>query len=119
MRVHRVKSPKLAKERGKYSMNQLNYTTLIGKLADLPDPRNPRGQRYEWLMILTLICGALLSGHKSVRGMAQWAFLHGREILDLLQPQRRIVHSASTLYRTLRPLDVEALELRLSNYSAV
>jgi predicted transposase YbfD/YdcC len=119
MRVHRVKSPKLAKERGKYSMNQLNYTTLIGKLADLPDPRNPRGQRYEWLMILTLICGALLSGHKSVRGMAQWAFLHGREILDLLQPQRRIVPSASTLYRTLRALDVEALELRLSNYSAV
>ena len=99
-------------------MNQENYTTLVGKLADLPDPRSPRGQRYEWLFILTIICGALLSGQKSVRGMAQWAFLHGKEILDVLQPKRRMVPSAATLYRTLRVIDVDELELRLSGYSA-
>jgi predicted transposase YbfD/YdcC len=119
MRVHRVKSPKLAKERGEYSMNQVNYTTLIGKLADIPDPRSRRGQRYEWLFVLVVICGALISGQKSVRGMAQWAFLHAREILELLQPQRQMVPSAATLYRTLRSIDVQELEVRLSSYSAV
>jgi predicted transposase YbfD/YdcC len=118
MRVHRVKSPKLAKERGEYSMNQVNYTTLIGKLADLPDPRSRRGQRYEWLFLLVVICGALISGHKSVRGMAQWAFVHGKEILEMLQPQRQLVPSAATLYRTLRAIDVNELEVRLSGYSA-
>lgn len=100
-------------------MNGVNYTTLIGKLADIADPRSTRGQRYEWLFILTIICGALISGHKSVRGMAQWAFLHGREILEMLQPKRWMVPSAATLYRTLRAIDVNELELRLSGYSAV
>lgn len=100
-------------------MNQINYTTLVGKLAAIPDPRSKRGQRYEWLFVLVVICGALLSGQKSVRGMAQWAFVHGREILSLLQPKRQMVPSAATLYRTLRAIDVTELELRLSSYSAV
>jgi hypothetical protein len=50
MSVHRVKSPKVANERRKYSMNQLNYTTLIAKLADMPGPRSKCGRRYEWLL---------------------------------------------------------------------
>lgn len=98
-------------------MNQVDYTTLMEKLADLTDPRSTRGQRYEWLFILVVICGGLLSGQRSVRGMAQWAFLHAREILDMLQPKRRMVPSAATLYRTLRAIDVDELELRLSSYS--
>jgi predicted transposase YbfD/YdcC len=99
-------------------MNQVNYTTLIEKLADMPDPRSKRGRRYEWLFILTILCGALLRGQKSVWGMAQWAFLHGQEILAVLQPRRRMVPSAATLYRTLRAIDVDELEERLSEYSA-
>jgi predicted transposase YbfD/YdcC len=100
-------------------MNQVNYITLLEKLADIPDPRSRRGQRHEWRFILTIICGALLSGQKSVRGMAQWAFLHGKEILEALQPKRGRVPSAATLYRTLRAMDVDELELRLSDYSAL
>lgn len=98
-------------------MNQPNYTMLMAHLADVPDPRSQRGRRYEWVFLLTILCGALLCGQTSVRGMAQWAFHHTQEILEVLQPRRKIVPSASTLYRVLRKLDVEALEKHLSQFT--
>lgn len=98
-------------------MNRPNYTMLMAHMADMPDPRSRRGRRYEWTFLLTLACAALLCGHRSVRGMAQWAWHNRCEILAALQPRRRIVPSASTLYRVLRTLDVEELEKRLSTFA--
>jgi predicted transposase YbfD/YdcC len=98
-------------------MNQPNYTTLMAHIADISDVRSTRGRRHEWTFLLTILCAALLSGKKSVRSMAQWAYHHRHEILDTLQPERRFVPSASTLYRTLRDIDVNELEDRLSDYS--
>lgn len=100
-------------------MNRPNYTMLMYHLADMPDPRSKRGRRYEWTFLLTLACAALLCGHRSVRGMAQWAWHNRGEILAALQPKRKIVPSASTLYRVLRTLDVEELEKRLSTFANV
>lgn len=100
-------------------MNQVNYTMLMAHVAEIGDPRSKRGRRYEWTFLLTIICAALLCGQKSVRSMAQWAFLNGGEILAILQPPRWMVPSAATLYRTLRTLDVDELERHLSVYSAM
>jgi predicted transposase YbfD/YdcC len=99
-------------------MNQPNYTTLMAHIAELGDPRSVRGRSYEWLFLLTIIGSALLCGNKSVRAMAQWAFLHTPEILAVLKPKREMVPSASTLYRVLRVIDVDELESHLSDYSA-
>lgn len=99
-------------------MNQANYTTLMTHLADVPDPRSVRGRQYEWTFLLTIVCSAVLCGHTSVRAMAQWAFHHAHEILAALQPQRRNVPSASTLYRILRTIDVVDLELRISHFTS-
>jgi len=98
-------------------MNQPNYTMLMAHLADVPDPRSRRGRRHEWVFLLTILCGALLCGHTSVRGIAQWAFHHAHEILEALQPKRRSVPSASTFYRVLRQIDVNELELHLSAFT--
>ena len=98
-------------------MNQSNYTMLMAHLAEVPDPRSKRGRRYEWAFLLTTLCCALLNGQTSVRGMAQWALHHAQEILEVLQPERKMVPSASTLYRVLRKIDVEALERRLSQFT--
>ena len=98
-------------------MNRPNYTMLMAHLADMPDPRSRRGRRYEWVFLLTMACAALLCGHRSVRGMAQWAWHNRHEILAALQPKRKNVPSASTLYRVLRRLDVEELEKRLSTFA--
>ena len=98
-------------------MNEPNYTMLMAHLADVPDARSKRGRQYEWPLLLTILCGALLCGQTSVRGVAQWAFHHAHEILEVLQPKRKIVPSASTLYRVLRKIDVEALEKHLSLFT--
>lgn len=99
-------------------MNQPNYTMLMAHMADVPDPRSRRGKQYEWAYLLTILCGALLCGHTSVRAMAQWAFHHAGEIIEVLQPQRKVVPSASTLYRVLRKIDVAELESRLSQFTS-
>jgi len=98
-------------------MNQTNYTMLMAHVADVPDPRSKRGRRHEWTFLLTILCGALLCGQTSVRGIAQWAYHHAHEILEALQPRHRGVPSASTLYRVLRKIDVKELELHLSTFT--
>ena len=40
-------------------MSPTNYSTLSACLADVPDPRDARGKRHEWLYLLTLIDNAL------------------------------------------------------------
>jgi predicted transposase YbfD/YdcC len=98
-------------------MNRPHYTTLMTYLADVPDPRDERGRRYEWTYLLTIICAAMLCGHCSVRAMAQWAFLHRQELVTKLQPLRQIVPSAATLYRVLRRIDLAALEACVRAYT--
>ena len=99
-------------------MNGTNYTTLMAHLTDVPDPRGKQGRQYEWVFILTVLCGALISGSRSVRGMAQWAWLHMEEIVAAVKPVRLKVPSASTLYRALRKVDITELEGRISAYIA-
>ena len=43
-------------------MDKAEYSTLLEALKDVPDPREAWGQRYAWLLLLTLISGALVSG---------------------------------------------------------
>jgi len=34
-------------------MDKAQYSTLVEVLNDLPDPRQARGQRYAWTLLLT------------------------------------------------------------------
>jgi hypothetical protein len=47
-------------------MSQADYTTLLSYLCGIPDPRDRRGQWYEWSYPLTLAALALLAGQRSV-----------------------------------------------------
>ncbi len=99
-------------------MNGTNYTTLMAHLADVPDPRGRRGRQHEWVFILTVLCGALISGNRNVRGMAQWAWLHMEGIVAAVKPERLRVPSASTLYRALRKVEIAELKGRIRAYTA-
>lgn len=90
--------------------------TLMKYLAEVPDPRKARGKRYEWQFLLGIICAGLVSGQKSVRGIAEWAVLHAKELLEELKPAKGRIPSASTLYRALRRLDIKALESQIADY---
>jgi len=36
-------------------MDTPQYSTLMEALQELPDPRKPRGKRYQWHLLLTII----------------------------------------------------------------
>ena len=52
-------------------MSTIDYTTLASHLAEIPDPRSPRGRRYEWHYLLILIAAAMLTGASMPTAISQ------------------------------------------------
>lgn len=98
-------------------MDEHKYSTVFDALKQVPDPRCPRGQRYEWEFLLRLASTALLSGEHSIHGMAQWIENHKGSLLQRLHPARGCIPSESTLRRVLRDVDIECLEQTLGQYA--
>lgn len=97
-------------------MDLAHCTTLARFLAMVPDPRDDRGQRYTWRYLLTLICMGLASGQKTAYAIARWAYWHRQELVDLLKPAYGRIPSQSSFYRTLRRMDMGALEEFVAAY---
>jgi predicted transposase YbfD/YdcC len=98
-------------------MDQPQYITLVEALKSVPDPRHARGKRYPWVFLLTLIAAALASGQKTLHAIADWVHLHADEVQPSLNPLKARMPSESTFYRTLRKVDLAALEARLSVFA--
>lgn len=99
-------------------MIQANYTTIAEQLQDISDPRQPRGQSYEWQYLLRIVASAVMAGQRSVRGMAQWASEQAPALVAYLQPHRQRIPSVATLHRVLTKVPIEELESRMSSYTA-
>ena len=99
-------------------MDKAQYSTLLEALKDVPDPRQARGQRYAWLVLLALISGALVSGQRTAHAMADWVRLHTVELRAALQVSRERLASEATLRRALRAIDLIQLEERLAHFAA-
>ena len=99
-------------------MDAPEYTDLLAALRDVPDPRRPRGRRYAWPLLLTLLAAALASGERNVRAIGQWVAEHAEELVALLDPPRGRLPSTATLRRALRAVDVGALEERIAGFLA-
>ena len=95
-------------------MDEREYSSLAAALADVPDPRQARGKRHEWSLLLVLIGAALLSGQRNVRAIGQWVTERREELVGLLRPPRGRLPSTPTLRRALRAVDVVALERRVA-----
>ncbi len=94
-------------------MDQRKYTTLVEALAEVPDPRKRRGQRYPWIFLLTLMVAALASGQRHGRAIGQWVQEHADALRQTLDWRGRTLPSEATLRRVLRHIDLAALEDRL------
>jgi predicted transposase YbfD/YdcC len=99
-------------------MDKTEYSTLLEALKDVPDPRQARGQRYPWSLLLILLGGAMVSGQRTAHAMADWVRLHTAELLEALSISRERLASEATLRRALRAIDLCRLEQRLSRFSA-
>ncbi len=89
------------------------YNTLVEALGGIPDPRQARGKRHAWELILALIALGILHGESTPYGIGQWVAAHEEALIAHLNPPRPYLPSASTLRRALEHIDVERAEEQL------
>jgi hypothetical protein len=94
----------------------MNHCTLFDALADLPDPRSPRGQVHPLPAVIGLVVLAMLMGRTSLAGIARFGRQYGTALAHALGFKRGKTPSTSTLSRTLRRFDAAALEAILARW---
>ncbi|MFD5678204.1 ISAs1 family transposase [Streptomyces sp. NPDC127040] len=97
---------------------------LLERLAEVPDPRDPRGVRHALAVVLALTACAVLAGATSLAAVGEWiadAPFHVLEQLgvrpDPLLP-RRLAPSESAVRRLLARLDADALDRAVGRWLA-
>jgi predicted transposase YbfD/YdcC len=100
------------------TIDEVAVPTLAAELAQVPDPRDRKGQSYEWFYLLEIVAVGLLVGQRGIRAIAQWAQEHAAELIANLQPKRARVPSVATLYRVVSHVPIEELEACVSHYCA-
>ncbi|GEL20892.1 ISAs1 family transposase [Pseudonocardia asaccharolytica] len=86
--------------------------SLVDALAQVPDPRKPRGVRHGVLAVLLLGACAVLTGARSFAAIAEYAHDAGAAVLEVLGVGVVAPHE-STIRRVLQRVDASALEAAL------
>ena len=89
---------------------------LIEVLRSIPDPRNPKGRRFELGSILALIILALVSSQNSIRQIASWARGLDTKDLKALGFKRGKAPSFSTICRVLQRVDADILAVQIQKW---
>jgi len=98
-------------------MDQTDSTTLFAYLQDVADPRQKRGQSFEWWYLLALLAAALTAGQKTLTDISWWIHQHGTALIEGLHPAKRRLPSYATIRRTLIRVDVRAWEDEISQHN--
>lgn len=83
--------------------------SIISVCKELEDPRDPRGVRHPWWVLVSILVAGLLSDLDHARGIAQWAEAEQELLAAWLPLPHGQAPSESTLQRTLRQLGLPAL----------
>ena len=95
-------------------MDQLQYSNVLAGVQMVPDPRKAQGKRLEWSFLWGVITSALLCNQRTPAAIAQWACDQATLLLAAFRPAHGRVPSESTIRRTLRHVDIGALEQHLA-----
>ena len=95
-------------------MDRPQYSSLMGVLNEVPDPRKARGKQLEWDFIWGVIASAMLSQQRGAAAIAHWAARQAATLLAAFRPVRGRVPSEATIRRALQRVDVVALERQLA-----
>jgi DDE_Tnp_1-associated/Transposase DDE domain len=98
-------------------------SSLVARLAGVPDPRDPRGRRHPLAVILVLTaCATLVVGNDTLTAIWQWASGTGQDVLARLDARydgwtgRYLVPSEATFRTVLTRLDGDALDAAVNGY---
>lgn len=84
--------------------------SLFDRLAELTDPRDPKGRTYPFVPLLALCLVATLAGCTSVAAIAQFGRLRGRRLGHALGFRDGKMPCANTLTNLLAALDPDHLD---------
>lgn len=98
-------------------MDQGEYTSMAAALAAVPDPRQARGQRYPWQLVIVLVAAAMASGQRHGRAIGQWVDEHTEMLSEWLGWRGVRLPSEATLRRAVQAMDIAALELCLAAWT--
>lgn len=90
--------------------------SLMEALAEVPDPRDPRGRVHPLTAVLSLTVVAVLAGMKSLSAIAQFGRDHGATLAHALGFTRGKTPAKSCLSDLFRVLDANALEQALARW---
>lgn len=91
-------------------MDLPQYSSVLELLADLPDPRKPRGKQLDWTFIWLIIFAAMLHNHRGAAAIAQWAVCRKDALILAFQPTKARIPSESTLRRAIQQVDAAMLD---------
>lgn len=97
---------------------------LLARLAEVPDPRKPRGLRHSLVYVLALAACTVLTGATSLLAISEWAADAPPAVLDRLGARRcplsgtLPVPCETTVRRTLARLDADALDRAVGAWPA-
>ncbi len=92
-------------------------STLLAKLAQVPDIRCLRGQRFAWSYLLAILTTGLAAGQTTIVDLVDWAQQHAAELIAQLQPKCRRIPSAATLRRILATADALQVEQQVAEHN--
>lgn len=97
---------------------------LLERLAEVPDPRDPRGVRHALVHVLALTASAVLTGATSLLAVSEWANDAPQPLLATLGgtldvlTARHSVPGEATLRRVLSRVDGDALDQAVGRWLA-
>ena len=98
----------------------LTRVPLGAVLAQVPDPRDPRGVRHPLATVLTIAQAAVTSGARTLLAIREWAADLDRDVLSRLGIGPDVIlPSESTIRRTLAAVDADDLDARMGAWMAV
>ena len=95
-------------------MVQLQYSEMLERFKDVPDPRIRPNRIYPWQFLWGLISAALASACQTPTAIARWIREHRDELLAVLPPSLVRLPCKSTIRRTLARVDASKLEAALT-----
>jgi len=85
-------------------------TSLIERLSELTDPRDPRGVQYPLVPVLALCLVAIMAGHTGFAAIAQFGRLRQHRLGHALGFKNGKMPCANMLSQLLRELDADHLD---------
>ncbi|MFF2820481.1 ISAs1 family transposase [Kitasatospora cineracea] len=116
--------PALDQLRDQSSAGLAEFPGLLERLAEVPDPRDPRGVRHTLVHVLALAAAAVLAGATSLLAISEWAADAPQDVLLALGARhdplvtRHKVPGEAAIRRVLVRVDADALDRAVGSWLA-